>query len=109
MDLPKGVTMRPVHLFFAALVVACLASFSAHAQSCPPQPCPWQPVLPSLPPTPYGGTLGGYRSTGGFAFTPNLNPGLPPMPFNGMLPPTDFNRCYYPFARSPRDFFMVGH
>jgi len=105
----------------AALLVALACSDAARAQ----QPCyagqfagSQTPIgcPPSPPPGPYGGMMGGAMMGGammggGMMGGPNGGPNPPRPPFNGMLPYQSQSRMpmfrTHPYARSPRDFFMI--
>lgn len=125
--------------YLGALLVAGAAAAAAHAQypCCQPPrmgpppmgpmgpmgpmspngPYGMPPIPPQGPPTAYYGPAPGFMyGTGHFG----TGYGLPPMPFNGMLPqppwmpppdagqggPPEAEFVSHPYARSPRDFFM---
>jgi hypothetical protein len=112
MDLPsrKESPMRATVSGLAALVVVLALSSAAQAQhhfchgcGCPP--------LASNAFTP---CYFGYNYWGTPYFGPNVIGPPPGMPFNGMLPPPNWNSgdvqmyATHPYARSPRDYFMLN-
>jgi hypothetical protein len=69
-------------------------------------------------PTPYPGCGSGYYGIPCYGYGCGMNQPLPPMPFNGILPPTPWANqmnqvqppafMQHPYARSPRDYFMIS-
>lgn len=86
--------------------VGAFALLAASAQA--------DPYLPGYQPAPGACGPGCYNGNyGGAVYGPSYWMNLPPMPFNGMLPPmqnvngNQFGFPTHPYARSPRDFFML--
>ena len=98
--------MRATVSWLGALGAAMLLAASAEAN-----PYYYPQQAPYTSTSYYGGNCYGAGAVNGASYWS----GLPPMPFNGMLPPMQYNgqgqQRYgfptHPYARGPRDFFML--
>jgi len=85
------------------VVLACAAT--ARAQ----QPCYGGYGAGPQTPAAYAPGFTGYNGYGS-GMAPGYGPNPPFPPFNGLLPPTQWQRASYPshwYARGPRDYFML--
>jgi hypothetical protein len=112
----KGLAMKALLTALASLVITGCFSMSAHAFWCcrPVYPCYYPPCNYGCPyPRTAPDMCGpGFYSVNqcGAPYGPNYCV-YPPFPPVGGMPPTDLAARFptHPFARSPRDYFMLDH